>query len=668
MKVLIVEDNLEDRKLLRINLEHHGYSVIEASNGEDALELAVNKKPDLIISDILMPKMDGFELLWNLKQNETTKNIPFIYYSAVYTGQRDKNLAIALGAEAFIEKPSEPETFWKRLTETINSYLSNKSARMPDMELLIKEEEFFKNYSKIIASKLDEKVKELYKEKEKFKELSIKFRTLLDTIPDFIILLSPELKIIWTNNASSKMFNKTNDELEGKYCYNVLLNRTEPCESCPAQRVLRSFGVETERIKTSDGKILDIRAAPVMEDKGQITAIIEIARDITEQIKTQEELLQAQKMESIGLLAGGIAHDLNNMLQPIIGFAQILTMNLDKSSFLYKYAENILSSANRAKNLVQGILAFSRKQILDLKPIIIDEIILNLSKILSRVIGEDIELKLNLNAKDILVMADSVQIQQILMNLATNSRDAMPKGGLFSITTELVEIDENFIRIHGYGEKGKYLLITVSDTGEGMDKETMERIFEPFFTTKPVGKGTGLGLSIVYGIVKQHSGYIDVDSKKGEGTTFRLYLPIVKECGVIKKEEELNEESLIKGKGETILIIEDEEIVRNFIRTFLEDSDYRVIEARNGKDALEKFIENKDKVKLIVLDVMLPIKNGKQVAEEIKSIAPDIKVLFMSGYPSDIIHIKGINQKDINFISKPFHPQLFLRKVKELLS
>lgn len=668
MKVLIVEDNEDDRRLLKINIQHQGCTVLEASDGKEALEKAINEKPELIISDILMPKMDGFELLWSLKQNEQTKNIPFIFYSAIYTGEKDKKLAMALGAEAFIEKPQEPEELYKKISEVVEECKLKKVSNLPNMELLVKEQDFLKAYSQIVALKLDEKIKELFELNKKYSKLYNEFKALLDSMPDLICLLDSDLKIVWVNRRFETNFNKKAEEIIGKHCYSFFLNRDIPCSNCPAKKVfLRGEVISTEN-KSQDGKIWEIRAVPIKDDKGKVVNVIEIARDITEEKKTQEQLIHAQRMEDIGILAGGIAHDFRNMLTPIIGFAQLIKISVDKSSPLYNYAENIILAGEKASSLAQGLLAFSRKQILDIKPVIIDNLIHDFSKIISRIIGEEIELKLNLNSGKHLVMADITQIQQVLMNLVTNARDAMPKGGILTISTELIDIDENFIKLHGFGSIGKYILISVSDTGVGMDETTKSKIFEPFFTTKPVGKGTGLGLSIVYGIVKQHNGYINVYSEVGIGTTFRIYLPVVEEKEEVAKEESHIDLDSLKGEGETILLVEDDESVRSYMKTVLEEANYRVIEAKNGQEGIDKFIENKDIIQLVLLDVIMPVKNGKEALEEIKNINPYVKYIFMSGYTSDMIFERGIIDKEIEYLSKPISPVALLQKVKEVLS
>lgn len=668
MKVLIVEDSDNDRRLLSINMKYHGWEVLEASHGYEAIEIAEQNKPDLIVSDILMPKMDGFELLWSLKQKEETKNIPFIFYSAIYTGEKDKKLAMALGAEAFIEKPQEPEELYRKIQNIVEECNSKESSKLPNMELLIEEQDFLKAYSQIVASKLDEKVRELTEVSKKYSQLYNEFKTLLDSIPDNIYLLDRDLKIKWINKNIETTFNERAEEIIGRHCYNFLHGIDTPCSICPVQKAFISGNVETMEKGTKDGRILEIRAVPIKDNEGKVINVIEIARDITEQKKTQQQLIHAQRMEDIGILVGGIAHDFRNMLTPIVGFAQLIKLAVDKDSPLYNYAENIISAGEKASYLAQGLLAFSRKQVLDISPVVIDDLIADFSKIISRIIGEDIELKINLNSKNQLVMADASQIQQVLMNLVTNARDAMPKGGMLTISTELIDIDEKFIKAHGFGTIGKYILISVSDTGTGMDEDTKARIFEPFFTTKPPGKGTGLGLSIVYGIVTQHKGYINVDSELGIGTTFRIYLPLIEERIETDKKESPVDLNYFKGAGETILLVEDDENARDYIKIVLQEANYRVIEAKNGQEGIDNFIENKDKIQLVILDVIMPVKNGREALEEIQKIKPEIKYVFISGYTSDIISEKVIIDKEIEYLSKPISPIVLLQKVKALLS
>jgi len=405
--------------------------------------------------------------------------------------------------------------------------------------------------------------------------------------------------------------------------------------------------------------------AKVQYDKnGDIQWIDGVIEDITERKKLEGQLLQAQKLEAVGQLAGGIAHDFNNILTAIIGYAHFLKMGIKEDDPLRSDVDHILVATDRAENLTRSLLAFSRKQVINPRPSNLNEIIRNVQKLLFRVIGEDIELRTILTDKDITLIADPGQIEQVLMNLATNARDAMPNGGLLTIETDVMEMDEEHIMAHGYGQPGMYALVSVTDTGIGMDEATKARVFDPFFTTKEPGKGTGLGLSMAYGIIKQHNGYINVYSEPGKGTTFKIYLPLIK-----AKTEELKRklDNTLERGTETLLLAEDDTEVRNFTKTLLERFGYTVIEAVDGEDAISKFRGNKDRIKLLLLDVIMPKKNGKEVYETIRQIQTDARALFLSGYTADVIHKKGIIEEGLDFILKPISPNEFLRKVREIL-
>ena len=356
----------------------------------------------------------------------------------------------------------------------------------------------------------------------------------------------------------------------------------------------------------------------------------------------EEQLRQAQKMEAIGHLAGGIAHDFNNILSAIVGYAHLTLLRMKDNDPSRVNIEHILAASGRAASLIQSLLAFSRKQIILLKLVDINEILHDIKTMLSRIIGEDIDFKVDTAAKRLTVEADKSQIEQALMNLATNARDAMPHGGTLTISAEEVEIDGRFIQMHQFGEPGRYAVITVADTGVGMDEKTKKNIFEPFFTTKEVGKGTGLGLAMVYGTIKQHNGYINVYSEPGKGTTFKIYLPL---AGSGEQPAEKKGVSTVSAGTETILLVEDEETVRVIIRSLLEESGYRVLEAMDGEDGLRLFKENRGKIDLVLSDIIMPKMQGREMYEEIKKISPDIKILFISGYPADFFDQKSFSEK-----------------------
>lgn len=403
--------------------------------------------------------------------------------------------------------------------------------------------------------------------------------------------------------------------------------------------------------------------AMAMDDIKRLKSELEL--QLEESRAKDSALRQAQKMESVGTLAGGVAHDFNNILTAITGYGHLTLMKMAKDDPLRLNVENILQAADRAEHLTKDLLLFSRKQITDWKPVELNEVIRKVEKFLLRVIGEDIECKTVLHDQPLMVLADAHQIEQVLMNFATNARDAMPTGGTFTITTEKIRLDKEFITVHGYGRPGAYALVTVSDSGKGMDKETRQRIFEPFFTTKEVGKGTGLGLAVVYAIIKQHEGYINVYSEPGKGTTFRIYLPEIA-SGVGKGEKEPEEEQPRRGT-ETLLLAEDDESVRNLVKDVLEEFGYTVITSIDGEDAINKFTENRDEIQLLLFDLIMPKKTGKEAYDEIRKIKPGIKIIYSSGYAPDIIRQRALLDDQVTVAFKPLSPRDLLKKVRHVL-
>ena len=420
------------------------------------------------------------------------------------------------------------------------------------------------------------------------------------------------------------------------------------------------------RIVRPDGetRVVQERGEVVYDEAGRPFHMIGTIQDITERKHLEDQLFQAQKMESVGQLAGGVAHDFNNFLMAIMSYASLIQMKLKEDSTLKNYAEQILLASKKAADLTQSLLAFSRKLVINLKPTSLNTVLERTNKFISRVIGEDIKLEIRLSDSELNVRADSGRLDQVLLNLATNARDAMPDGGRLTIETEPVRLDDAFIKAQGYGEPGMFALISVTDTGAGMDERTREKIFEPFFTTKEIGKGTGLGLSVSHGIIKQHNGYINVGSEPGRGTAFKIYLPMI-ESGAF--EDQSIETAPPVGDNETILIAEDESDVRKILKIMLEDFGYKIIEAFDGEDAVKKFMLNKDEIALVILDVIMPKKNGKEAYDEINILSPEVKALFISGYTAEIVHKKGILDREINFISKPVSPNELLKKVREVL-
>lgn len=505
----------------------------------------------------------------------------------------------------------------------------------------------------------------LKESEERYRNLSLEFKALLDAIPDCLTLQDKNLTILWGNKSAADLLGVKPEELVGRCCLDLWAHSDKVTEDdCFIVKCFNTHKTENQTYTTIYGKIWDLRAVPIVNEVGEITKVIAVGRDITEHKKLEEQLRQAQKMEAVGQLAGGVAHDFNNILTAIIGYADLLLMKLPIDDPNRHSVEQILSASERATNLTHSLLAFSRKQIVNQAYLDLNDIILGFEKFLNRLLPENIEIRIILSKEQLTVFVDRGQVEQVIMNLVTNARDAMPNGGILTIQTGVEQLDEDFIRTYGYGNIGNYAIISINDTGIGMDKATLSRIFEPFFTTKELGKGTGLGLAMVYGIVKKHEGFINVYSELGKGSTFKIYLPLSKSSKTQAEQTKKISDKIITG-NETILLAEDESMVRKLISEVLKNSGYNVIEAIDGADAVEKFAKHKDDIKLVILDGIMPKKSGKEAYEEIKIINSDILTVFISGYLEDFSN--NINYKEnVLFIQKPITPFDLLKKNKKI--
>ncbi|MEA3548866.1 MAG: ATP-binding protein, partial [Thermodesulfobacteriota bacterium] len=410
--------------------------------------------------------------------------------------------------------------------------------------------------------------------------------------------------------------------------------------------------------------ILLVTASPVLDDQGQLVSIVHVARDITEQKRTEEHLRQAMKMEAVGRLAGGVAHDFNNLLTTILGYSELLIMDLDKNSPVAKSLKTIYEAGEKAAALTHQLLAFSRKQDIELKAVDLDQVITQMGKLLTRVIPEDIHLELRPHAGQRTIQADQGQLEQIIMNLAVNAGDSMPDGGRLIIETSPIVLDAEYAKNHDEIEPGPYVMLSVSDTGEGMEQEVSEKIFDPFFTTKGVGKGTGLGLATVFGIIKQHNGHVHVYSEPGMGTTFKIYFPQV--TRTLEKMVEQTPEPMPKGT-ENILIVDDEKDIVDLVAATLKPLGYKITATNDPEEAVTLHQETTKKFDLLLTDVIMPEMNGRQLAEALSTQQPDLKVIYMSGYTDDIIKRHSIMEQGFELIHKPLLPRALADKLREVL-
>jgi len=497
-------------------------------------------------------------------------------------------------------------------------------------------------------------------------------KNVLEAVDEAFIVIDRDFRVLMANQAYAAQVRMEMDDIIGKHCYEVSHKQQLPCyetgEECTVRKTFETgnsyTAVHTHHDSRGDAVYVETKSFAMRDKSGTVVSAIEIIHNITARRKLEEQLNQAQKMEAVGTLTGGIAHDFNNILTAVLGYAGILKKKLQHDEALATVTDHIAAAAKRGANLTKSLLAFSRKQAITPGPVDLNEIVSGVEKLLLRIIGEDVELVTTPAAGELMVMADRGQTEQILMNLCSNARDAMPNGGILTIATERVDLDDCSVTERGIGKPGSYGLLSVADTGTGMDERTREKIFDPFFTTKEVGKGTGLGLSIVYGIVKQHGGFVDVASKPGDGSTFKVYLPMIPFPASAMKPAA----AAVPARGtETILVAEDSPEVLRMASSTLQDAGYQVIEAVDGDDALRKYAANRDRIHLLLLDVIMPKKNGREIYDAAMQTRPDIKVLFMSGYTADIIDSKRVLAEGHDFLSKPFLPEELVAAVRAAL-
>jgi PAS domain S-box-containing protein len=496
------------------------------------------------------------------------------------------------------------------------------------------------------------------------KRIENEYRVIIQTTKDGFWIIDLAGRFLEVNDAYCAMVGYSREELLGMRVSDMYVEDGFSQVAARIDKVVREGYDRFDRTqRCKNGSLLDVEiCTSYLRDRECLCVFV---RDITERKHLEAQLRQAQKMEAVGQLAGGVAHDFNNILQVVMGYSYLLSMDKKLDEAQKEAVEQIISSSEKAAQLTTGLLALSRKQVMAPRQANLNAVVQHVQKFLVRIIGEDIQFKLRLNKTMLPVVIDVGQIEQVLMNLATNARDAMPKGGLLAIETGLQVIETPFQHAHGVSEPGRYAWMAVSDTGCGMDEATRTRMFEPFFTTKEVGKGTGLGMAIVYGIVRQHNGFVSFYSEPGHGTTFRVYIPIA-DAESAWLEANTKQEPPPMG-SETILLAEDDANVRELVVTVLTKFGYRVVQAEDGEQAVEKFLAHSDSIGLILMDMIMPKKNGKDAYEEICRLQPGVKVLYSSGYTADFIQNRGVSDEEVELIMKPVQPLQLLRKVREML-
>jgi PAS domain S-box-containing protein len=837
--ILVVDDDVQCRKLYVALLTPIGHQVIEAADGREGLDQARLRNPDLIISDILMPTMNGYEFVSALRKCPSVENVPVVFHSASFLDRETRSLGAACGVSRFIMKPSEPEkvvaivqealglevqapvasapiqTIGDAIPFLINALfkkgkqLDAVSIRLASLlelgldlahscgldELMGKAGNAARkiigaNYSGIgilagegphlrsfvlyggdpeVAAKLvhpvfdgpifrqiiserkarrvfnvsgepaglklpvnhprirnflgvpleagdrvcgwiyvaeklaslefteedsqiltalaakfalsfenaehfrtiQEHARQLETEIEERKRAEDRFRALVEAAPTGIVIADERGQITVVNAQALRMFGYDPGELIGETIEKLVPERLRHAHQGhrAAYRKdphVRPMGVGMELVACrKDGTEfpVEISLGPLVTKEGVLISSTIV--DITDRKKMEKQLRLSQRMEAIGELAGGVAHDFNNLLAVIMGCADVVLDALPADHPSAKKVEMIRKAGGSAADLTRQLLAFSRQQMLQPRVLDLKDVVERTQALLHRVIGENIELEISLEPSLGRVKADPGQIEQVLLNLAVNARDAMPQGGSLTIEARNVDLDDSYKDAHQPVIPGRYVMLAVEDTGCGMDRETQSRIFDPFFTTKELGKGTGLGLATVYGIVKQSGGYIWVYSELGKGTIFKVYLPRVGQTAQPLEQEEPDQ--LILHGGETIVLAEDSESLREMAREYLQSVGFTVLEAASGVEALQRAKEYAGTIHLLLTDVVMPGMSGPELARQMASLHPGIKVIFTSGYTDDAIARQGVIDPTVDFIQKPYRPKALAQKIQQVL-
>jgi two-component system, cell cycle sensor histidine kinase and response regulator CckA len=634
LRVLYVEDSPLDAELSLRELKKAGYGVtadVVATLTEFTERLKTGSY-DIVLSDHNLGSWNGLEALEFLLEKDA--DLPFILVTGSL-GEEAAVESIKKGADDYVLKDR-----LARLHVAVRRALEERASRAQ------------RQRAEAHIARSEEKYRELF-----------------ENANDFIYTMDLQGKLTSINLAGERILGCGRNELVGKN----LIELTAPDKMDEFLEMIASKlgGKEVHfyerQITTKDGRkvTLEISNRLIRDANGVPEGIQGVARDVTERDLLQAQLQQSQKMEGIGRLAGGVAHDFNNHLGVIIGYSELLIEKLDTGSVAKKRAQTINETAQKAAALTKQLLAFSRRQVFESRIVDLNQVILEFGKMLRPLIGEDLEFVTALDSAIGKVRVDPSQMDQVLMNLAVNARDAMPEGGRLTIETKNAELDDAYVGGHIEVKPGLYVMLAVSDTGTGMNADTRSQIFEPFFTTKEKGKGTGLGLSMVYGIVKQSGGNIWVYSELGKGTTFKVYLPRVRvEAQMLQEPEVLG--SIQRGT-ETILVAEDDGNLRDLTCEFLIDCGYNVLAAGDGAETLKISGQHAGVVHLLITDAVMPGMTGRELAVKLKGIRPDLKTLYVSGYTDDVVLRNGMCTADMEFLQKPFTRDQLVRKVRNVL-
>jgi len=657
-KILIVDDIPANLGILFDFLTDSGFKVLVAQDGESATQKAEYASPDLILLDVLMPGIDGFETCRRLKINEATKDIPVIFMTAL-TETVDKVKGLKLGAVDYITKPLQHEEVLARIKTHLS--LRNLTKTLQEQNV-----------------RLEQEIQQRQRSEQKIREQA----ALLDIATDAILVRDLDNQILFWNKGAERLYGWKAEEAIGKNAEKLLHQASEqerrgdvenyhlpypsgtgsPCQSLHA---CGSWQGELHQV-TKQGKDITIasRWTLVRDEDGKPKSILTVNTDITEKKQLEAQFLRFQRMESIGTLASGIAHDLNNALAPIMMSVQLLKQKLqDRQS--QQILTTLENNTKRSADLVKQVLSFARGIEGKHTTLQVERLIWEIEQIAKQTFFRAIEIRTDIPKQDLwMIRGDATQLHQVLINLCVNARDAMPEGGILEISARNKWIDRNYARMNMDAKVGPHVVITVSDTGTGIPNQIIDRIFEPFFTTKELGKGTGLGLSTVMAIIKSHGGFVNVDSEVGR-TQLKVYLPTVQK--IIKDSIPVDRHELLTGQGELILVVDDEESIRQMTKTSLESSGYNVLTAPDGIEAIAIYAQHKSEIKLVLVDIMMPIMDGVTTIRTLQKINPQVKVIAISGFASNV-QMADMNTSVKNFLPKPYTSDELLKNLQAVLS
>ena len=668
--ILIVEDDVGSRIVLEKGLRSKGYTVFSAVDGVEALELLEQHEVHLIISDIMMPHMDGYELCRRVKAELTLSDIPFIFYTATFLGEQEEQLGLQLGAKQYLAKPMELDA----LVSLIQPLLKQDNKRemaMPDLDV----EHYESLYSKVISKKLEKKVGELQDERKKRQQTESKLHHLMDDLRQDYFLYRRDVDgaYVYVSPSIQDILGCCEDVFMQHYAEYLTQH---PCNQEASKRFqLAVQGMEQEtypmQLQYGDASPRELECSehPVWNEDGDVIAVEGIAHDVTAYKDLERQFLQAQKMEAVGALVGGIAHDFNNMLASIVGNIYLAKRSISQgaSEKAVEKLDHVEVASQQAAAMVSRLLGFSRKGVQNMTQCSLNAFVKESLKLARVTIPENIQLERHIASEDLLVQADVVQLQQVLLNLLNNARDALEGVSSPSITIRVssFEVTPSFIRTHQGIQATRFAQLMVRDNGTGISEEDIAHVFEPFFTTKGVGKGTGLGLSMVRSAIEQHHGVLEVERVADGGTAFYVYLPCVERVAQVSPLQ--GKQAVVQGHGEVILLADDDVHVRSTTAQVLESFNYRVLQAEDGMEAWELLQKHSGHIDILVLDVVMPECSGLELMKKVRAYDEALPILLMTGYDKDHAMLDEAEQEHIEVLMKPIPFHILSQSVHALL-